>query len=184
MAGTWRPLRRQPAFCASTMLLLTDGRIMCQQKNGRQWWALTPDQFGSFTGGAWSQLSSMRLARLYYASAVLADGRVFVCGGEYNGGADEVELNAAEIYDPRTDKWSDLPTPEGWTEMGDAASCMLADGRVLVGDLTGTRTATFTPGPDAWTPAPDKNGRSNEEFLGAPARWNRSDRRMLQQPES
>jgi hypothetical protein len=145
------------------MLLLTDGRIMCQQQNGRQWWALTPDQFGTYSGGTWAQLSSMRLARMYYASAVLADGRVFVAGGEYNGGSDEVELDAAEIYDPKTDKWSDLPTPAGWKKIGDAASCMLADGRILVGNLEGKKTAIFTPGPDTWTPGPDKNDSSSEE---------------------
>ena len=163
MAGTWQALDSQPSFCASTMLLLTDGSVMCQQENGRQWWKLTPDQFGSYVNGSWSRLSSMRLARMYYASAVLADGRVFVAGGEYNGGTDEVELDAAEIYDPLTDMWSDLPTPAGWTQIGDAAASMLADGRILVGNLQGKQTAIFTPGPDTWAPAADKTGRSNEE---------------------
>ncbi len=163
MPGTWQPLDNQPGFCAGTMLLLTDGTVMVQQQNGRQWWKLTPDRFGNYVRGTWTKLASMRLARLYYASAVLADGRVFVAGGEYNGGTAAVELNAAEIYDPLTDMWSDLPTPKGWTALGDAAACMLADGRILVGQLTDTQTAFFTPGPDTWTAAPNKTVRSNEE---------------------
>jgi Kelch motif len=163
VAGTWQSLKHQPSFCASTMLLLTDGSVMCQQKNGRQWWKLTPDRFGSYVRGSWSRLASMRLPRMYYASAVLADGRVFVAGGEYSGGGDEVELNSAEMYDPLTDTWSDLPTPEGWEEIGDAAACMLEDGRIIVGNLQNQETAIFTPGPDTWSTGPDKDGRSNEE---------------------
>jgi hypothetical protein len=160
MPGTWQALDNQPNFCASTMLLLTDGSVMCQQQNGRQWWKLTPDRFGSYLRGSWQRLASMRLPRMYYASAVLADGRVFVAGGEYSGGSDEVELNAAEMYDPLTDMWSDLPTPKGWTEMGDAASSMLADGRILVGNLDNPNVSIFTPGPDTWDPT---QGRKSSE---------------------
>jgi hypothetical protein len=137
--------------------------LLGQQVLLAQWWRLTPDVFGSYVRGSWSRISSMRLARMYYASAVLADGRVLVAGGEFNGGTDEVELDSAEIYDPLTEIWSDLPTPKGWTEMGDAAACMLADGRILVGNLQNTETAIFTPGPDSWMPGPGKEGRSNEE---------------------
>ena len=163
MAGTWQALDDQPGFCASTMLLLTDGSVMCQQQNGRQWWKLTPDRFGNYLRGSWRRIASMRLPRMYYASAVLADGRVFVAGGEYSGGSDDVELLAAEIYDPQTDMWSDLPTPKGWTKLGDAAGSMLADGRVLVGNLSEKNVALFTPGPDTWAPAHDKVGGSAEE---------------------
>jgi hypothetical protein len=34
MPGTWQPLTNQPAFNASTMLLLTDGTVMAQEPNG------------------------------------------------------------------------------------------------------------------------------------------------------
>jgi len=145
------------------MLLLTDGTVLCQQENGRQWWKLTPDRFGSYVRGTWSAIAPMRLARMYYASAVLADGRVLVVGGEYNGGSDEVELAAAEMYDPQADKWSDLPIPDKWTRIGDAASSVLPDGRVIVGNLDGVATALFTPGPDTWTAGADKGDRSSEE---------------------
>ena len=163
MAGTWQALDDQPNFCASTMLLLTDGSVLCQQQNGRQWWKLVPDHFGSYIHGSWQRVSSMRLPRMYYASAVLADGRVFVAGGEYSGGSDEVELDAAEMYDPVGDMWSDLTTPKGWTQMGDAASSMMTDGRILVGNLNHDNVAIFTPGPDNWSVAHDKTGGSAEE---------------------
>jgi Kelch motif len=163
MPGSWQSLKHQPSFCASTMLLLTDGTILCQQENGRQWWRLTPDRFGSYVRGTWSQVASMRNARMYYASAVLADGRVLAAGGKYNGSTGRVELNAAEVYDPKGDMWSDLPTPAGWTQIGDAASCVLADGRVLLGNLGDRRTAIFTPGPDTWSAGPQKGDTSSEE---------------------
>ena len=43
MAGSWLPLANQPQFTASTMLLLTNGRVMCQEENRKIWWGLTPD---------------------------------------------------------------------------------------------------------------------------------------------
>jgi hypothetical protein len=59
---------------------------------------------------------------LYFASAVLKDGRVFVAGGEYNDGQ-QVQLLAAEIYDPMADSWTVLSTPSGWSKIGDAPCC-------------------------------------------------------------
>ena len=84
MSGTWQPLAHPPSFAAGTMLLLTDGTVMCQQNCSNQWWKLSPDATGSYVQGAWTPLAPSPNAPLYYASAVLADGRVFVAGGEYN----------------------------------------------------------------------------------------------------
>ena len=97
MPGTWQPLANQPAFNASTMLLLTDGTVMAQEPNATAWWRLTPDEWGDYTNGTWSALAPMTDARLYYASAVLADGRVFVAGGEYNGTSSQVAMSALLI---------------------------------------------------------------------------------------
>ena len=48
MAGTWQALVNQPPFNTSTMILLTDGRVMVQQEATSHWYALTPDQAGSY----------------------------------------------------------------------------------------------------------------------------------------
>ena len=48
MSGSWQPLKQQPTFFASTMLLLTDGTVMCQESGGRNWWRLTPDATGNY----------------------------------------------------------------------------------------------------------------------------------------
>jgi hypothetical protein len=161
MAGMWQALTHQPAFNASTMLLLTDGTIMCQDAGGASWWKLTPDGSGNYMSGTWSALAPMHNTRLYYASAVLADGRVFVAGGEYSNAGSET--NAAEIYDPVLDTWTPISAPPGWAEIGDAACCVLPDGRVMLGNLDDTRTAFYDPTTNTWTAGPNKGDSASEE---------------------
>lgn len=161
MAGTWQPLVYQPPFGASTMLLLTDGTVFCQENGSRNWWRLTPDQFGNYVNGTWTPLSPMHNSRLYYASAVLADGRVFVAGGEYSDGGSD--LNAAEIYNPVLDTWTSIPVPPGWTNIGDAPCCVLPDGTLLLGSITTNQTAIYNPVTNTWTATGNKDDSSSEE---------------------
>jgi hypothetical protein len=161
MAGTWTPLQNPPPFNASTMLLLTDGTVMCQESGGVNWWRLAPDRTGSYERGTWSPLAPMHHTRLYYASAVLADGRVFVAGGEYSDAGSET--NTAEIYDPVRDSWTEIPAPAGWSRVGDAPCCVLADGRLLLGNLDDQRTALFDPATGTWVDGPLKDDPSSEE---------------------
>jgi hypothetical protein len=160
MAGSWQPLNNQPTFSASTMLLLTDGTVMCQDGGGTAWWKLTPDLDGDYVNGAWSPLSSMHHSRLYYASAVLRDGRVFVAGGEYSDAGSET--NKAEVYYPTLDWWVEISSPP-WGEVGDASCCVLPDGRVLVGSIDSTETVIFDPVSETWTAAGSKDDTSSEE---------------------
>src|SRR3954449_7032098 len=100
MSGFWTALTDQPTFPASTALLLTDGRVMCQASGTKKWWALKPDALGNFVNGTWSALADSPNGPLYYASAVLRSGKVIVAGGEYEETQGQVWLNAVEIYDP------------------------------------------------------------------------------------
>lgn len=161
MSGTWQPLAHQPTFNASTMLLLNDGSVMCQESGGLNWSRLTPDQFGSYVNGTWAALAPMHFTRLYYASAVLNDGRVFVAGGEYSNAGSETKT--AEIYNPGTDTWTTISAPPGWTVIGDAPCCVLPDGRVLLGSIGDLRTAIYDPTTNTWTASANKNDRSSEE---------------------
>jgi hypothetical protein len=144
------------------MLLLTDGTVMCQNSGTNHWWKLTPDITGNYVNGTWSALANGPNAPLYFASAVLRDGRVFVAGGEYNNGA-QVELLAAEIYNPLTNTWTSVGTPAGWTAIGDASSCVLPDGRVILGYIFDQRFAIYDPVANAWTAAANKNNTSSSE---------------------
>jgi len=161
MPGTWKPLDNQPTFQASTMLLLTDGTVMCQQSGGVNWYRLTPDAYGDYTKGTWSPLAPMINTRLYYASAVLRDGRVIVGGGEYSNAGSET--NKCEMYDPLADAWAALAPPAGWTNMGDAACALLPDGRLLVGYYNGTKTAIYDPVTNSWSAGPNKGDSASEE---------------------
>ncbi len=161
MAGTWQPLINQPTFNTSTMILLTDGRIMVQEEATQHWHALTPDNHGSYAHATWSTLADMSFWRRYYASGVLRDGRVIIIGGEQSG--DGGDTNKGEIYDPVTDSWSPIPSPPGWPQVGDASCCILPDGRLMIGALLTPQCSIFDPVTDSWSPAASKAVRSNEE---------------------
>ena len=91
--SSWQSLNTEPSFSADTMLLLTDGTVMVHELNTANWHRLTPDSSGSYINGSWSSLASLpdnsgiptdkggpTNAPLFFASAVLGDGTVFVAG--------------------------------------------------------------------------------------------------------
>jgi hypothetical protein len=165
MAGTWTSLDNQPTFNTSTMILLTDGRVMVQEEGTAHWHALTPDSTGSYIAGTWSTLKDMSFWRRYYASGVMKDGRVFLCGGEQNGegGATTIpDSNKGEIYDPVLDKWTAIAVPP-WTQVGDAASCVLPDGRIIIGALTTGSCLIYDPTTNAWSATGSQSGQTGEE---------------------
>lgn len=180
MAGTWTPLGHQPPVAIDTMLLLTDGSVMCHEYEAAgsitpNWYRLVPDAFMNYANGSWHKLTPMPSnaplgqngpvnAPLYFASAVLRDGRVFVAGGEYNvSGAASVDLRVCSIYDPVADSWTSVPTPSGWSNIGDAPTCVLPDGKVLMGNINTQETAIFDPASRTWIPGANKHDASSEE---------------------
>jgi hypothetical protein len=140
-ASPWTPLVNPPPFgTPGSMLLLSNGTVLVHNEpntnvtyGSNQWWALTPDSHGSYIDGTWSQVASMPAAYspLYFASAVLPDGRVIVEGGEYIGNQ-PAWSNQGAIYNPVTNTWASVAPPRGWTNMGDAASDVLANGTFML----------------------------------------------------
>jgi hypothetical protein len=128
MSGSWQTVTAAsgPAN-AGTMLLLTDGSVLCHDEpntsgppaisGSNRWYKLTPDATGNYRTGTWSALANGPNSPLYFACSVLRDGRVFIAGGEYNGGAAQVELLAAEIYDPVANSWTTIGTHKVWKEL-------------------------------------------------------------------
>jgi hypothetical protein len=161
MAGTWQALTHQPTFNTSTMIQLSDGRIMVQEEATPHWHALTPDHTGSYVHGTWSPLADMSFWRRYYASGMLKDGRIVVIGGEQSGAGGDT--NRGEIFDPVADTWSPIPSPPGWAQVGDATCCILPDGRLMIGALLTPDCIIYDPVANDWTPAASKAVRSNEE---------------------
>src|SRR5947209_6222127 len=83
-AGQWAQLANDAPDGIGTMLLMTDGSVMAQGPNRtNNWYKLTPGADESYVNGTWSSLADMSVPRLFFASNVLHDGRVFVMGGEY-----------------------------------------------------------------------------------------------------
>jgi Kelch motif len=161
MAGTWQGLTHQPSFNTSTMILLSDGRVMVQEEATEHWHALTPDHHGSYVNGTWSPLADMSFWRRYYASGMLKDGRIIVIGGEQSG--DGGDTNKGEIYDPVSDSWSHIPSPPGWASVGDAVCCVLPGGELMIGALATPDCAIYDLASNSWSPAASKAIRSNEE---------------------
>ena len=165
-AQTWTPLVNQPAFSASTAMLLTDGTVMVQASESGIWWRLTPDNTGSYINGTWSQLASMPAGYgpLYYASAVLPDGRVVVEGGEYNNSGNGVWTTLGAIYDPVGNSWTSIAPPAGWSTIGDAQSVVLANGTFMLANCCTTQGALLNASTLTWTATGSgKTGENDEE---------------------
>lgn len=153
-AQTLTPLAHQPPDFVSVSFLLTDGSVMAQAGNYVDWYRLKPDRTGSYVNGKWKKLASIPAewdyAPLYMASAVLADGRVVIVGGEYNHG-EFVLTNQGAIYDPVADRWAQVAPPPTWANIGDSQSVVLPDGRFVVGRKLDKQMAALDPVSLQWT---------------------------------
>jgi hypothetical protein len=110
-AASWTPLTNFAPGNAGVMLQLTDGSVMIQNSGSSIWLRLTPDIHGSYVNGTWdaNPINPMSMNRLYFASQVLPDGRVWVLGGEYSGPfVDGNDDGSGEIWDPSTNTWSPI----------------------------------------------------------------------------
>jgi hypothetical protein len=148
----WQKLKHQPTFQTDSALQLTDGTVIVHEYSTPNWWRLTPDNTGSYLNGKWSKIGSMpsNYGPLYYASAVLADGKVLIEGGEYNF-LNQDETNLGAIYDPTTNKWKNVNPPSSWSEIGDSPAIVLPNGTFMIGQNFSTQMATFNEKTLKWT---------------------------------
>jgi len=117
----------------------------------------------------WAPTGSMRSPRSLPATAVLADGRVLVVGGQQRGAP------TAELYDPRTRTWRAVPdVPAGFEQP--ATAFRLGNSRILVvapaARLSAQRRSPQVSSFDAdlgWLPVPDLAGVGGESFMAAQA---------------
>ncbi len=174
ITSRWQKLKNQPTFNTDTALLLTDGTVMMHQYNSGAWWRLTPDNTGNYLNGTWTKLAAMQsgYAPLYFASAVMNDGRVLVEGGEYNNLSQD-ETNKGAIYDPTTNTWTTVNPPAGWTTIGDSPAIVLPDGTFMMGQggSPSEKQVTFDATTLAWTAITGSgkaDGFSEEGFVLLP----------------
>jgi hypothetical protein len=154
-AASWSTLASAAPGGTGVMMLLTDGTVMVKTGNAA-WSRLSPSATGSYVNGTWSALAPMSTGRLYFASNVLQDGRVFVLGGEYSGPNMSANWNnTGEIYDPVTNTWSPIAKfPE--SQYGDVPTMLLGDGRVFTGSLSTNKSYYYSIANNTWTLAANK----------------------------
>ena len=100
------------------------------------------------TTNAWSQVAAMSQARKYHATAVDAQGRVYVSGG-FTNIANPV-FSSVERYDPTTNTWTSLASMN--LPRADHVMYVGADGYVYV--ISGRTTyALTTPSVERYNPA-------------------------------
>jgi hypothetical protein len=178
----WTPVIQQPGFLlgadggAGNPILMTDGTVLVQDAGAQDWWRLTPDQYGSYANGSWTEVASLPAdySPLYHSSAVLPDGRLIIMGGEYNF---FVPLWTAlgAIYDPIANTWTPVATPPffdvveivpgvyGQT-IGDASSVVLPNGTFMQADCCTPQAALLDAKTLTWTPTGrNKYDTNNEE---------------------
>jgi hypothetical protein len=157
LAQVMKTLIHQPPDGVVISYQLTDGTVMVQGNKDSDWWKLTPDVTGSYVKGTWTQLASLPSGYSPYAnaSAVLADGRLIIEGGEYNFGNFTL-TNLGAIYDPIANTWTAVPAPKGWTYIGDSPSVVLPNGNYLIGNKLTKQMRELNPKTMKWTSVPSK----------------------------
>jgi hypothetical protein len=160
LTGTWTALTNAPPANLDTCLVLTDGSVMCHQYESNLWHRLRPDAFGSYQNGTWDAPAippmpngndpsfgcvNCTYGPLYFASAVLRDGRAVVIGGEYNNGP-HVSTNIGFMYDPVANTWSNqLQDVFGGGNVGDTQGKVLSDGTFVVTNINTTNMEQLDP---------------------------------------
>lgn len=159
VAQTLTPLKNQPPDGVIYSFQLTDGTVMAQGYNCSDWWELTPDNTGSYVDGTWTQLASLPPGYAPYAtaSAVLADGRLLLEGGEYSDCGGVFSLtNQGAIYDPVANTWTTVTPPKGWNYIGDSPSTVLVNGDYLIGNKLTKQMRELNPTTMTWTSVTSK----------------------------
>ena len=166
--SNWQAIALPPnvksgAFSADTMLLLTDGTVLVHNAGQAEWLRYTPDPKNGYAGGSWTlpdgsnSESDMTNTRQFFGTGVLQDGRVYAIGGEFsNASSGGGATSLGEIYDPVSNKWTQMTTSDKPTTVsfvaGDCASMVLFDGRILFGsaNTSSTQTAIWSPASSTW----------------------------------
>jgi autotransporter-associated beta strand protein len=151
--GTWSTLTSAGSG-AQVAMLLSDGSVMYQvgaNNDTKTWDRLAPNTAGNYSSS--TSLTSMHVGRLFFGSAVLPDGRVWVVGGEYSTASSFT--NTSEIFSPTTGTggkgtWTNTAnfTP---TQFGDDPVEVLSSTQVLAGYISGPATYLYNPTTNVWT---------------------------------
>lgn len=176
-AASWTPVSSPTPLGSGTMLLLSNGKVMMQGNGGALWQLLSPNSAGSYIAGTFSLTAPMSTSRLYFASHILRDGRVWVLGGEYAGGHQQW-ANSGEVYDPLINIWSTIapyPNQSGCPRIdgngavppgcfGDVPTMLLNGDKILAGNLLDRSSRIYDIASNTWgAPIAKANSDSSDE---------------------
>ena len=163
-AGGWTALSNVPNFPngAGTEILMTDGTVMIADNCSALWYSLAPDASGNYATGTWTQKAAPSYAPLYFASAILPDGKLIINGGEYDQCVGK-ETTKGAIYDPVANTWTNVNPPSGWSQIGDAQSVVLNDGTYMIGNCCTSAQAQYNESTGAWTAVGNGKHDANSE---------------------
>jgi hypothetical protein len=142
--GRWTPASALNATRSGFVAVrLLDGRVLVTGGNNGWHRAYSSTKLFDPATGRWTATGLLNTARMDPVGALLPDGRVLVAGGLYSEGfrdeedffnrtdwPDVRDLTSAEIYDPKTGRWTLTGSLHDPGSAGDADA--LPDGRVLV----------------------------------------------------
>jgi N-acetylneuraminic acid mutarotase len=159
-AGTWTATGSLiTARAEFTATLLPDGKVLVAggiPDNTEQVQLASAELYDPSTG-TWSATGAMTAARSKHTATLLASGKVLVAGGLCERGTPTCPLGAlaaAELYDPRSGKWS--ATGAMTTPRYLHTATLLKDGSVLVtgaehNDGILASAEIYNPGTGKWT---------------------------------
>lgn len=132
-----------------TTTVLADGRALTAgggvDVNGTWFTYGTVDIFDPATG-LWKKAAKMHQPRRAHTATLLPDGTVLVVGGTTGGKDDGTEagtqLATAEIYDPRTNTWKELPSHLVTARTFHSAALVPGGAVLLFGGLDGSGSAS------------------------------------------
>ena len=134
-AGTFSPTGSMTtARGFPTATLLADGRVLIVGGNSGTWnfigSSLASAEIYDPKTGTFSATGKMTIGRVWDAATRLSDGRVLITGGCSDNAGSFLFLSSAEIFDPKTGKFS--PTGPMADKRLYHTATRLSDGRVLV----------------------------------------------------
>jgi hypothetical protein len=156
--AAWTPLPPMGvARVYAAAAVLSDGRMLVAGGVGGDFVALASVEVLAADGSGWAALPPMAAARYGAVAGRLPGGQVIVAGGaacEIDG--DGEALASAELWDPATGAWVELPPMA--QPRNRAAGCVLPSGRFAVmggldeDDIARADAEAFDPVSRAWQP--------------------------------
>lgn len=116
-----------------TMTLLQDGKVLIAggaYADGNRFVHLASCELYDPEIDRWIEVSLMHTKRAAHTATLLSNGNVLVTGGLYFDGINDVYLTNSEIYDPTSDKWTEI---EGMTiSRSHHTATLLSNEKVIV----------------------------------------------------